>query len=329
MKHFLAVFYILSLLSGCGGANGGNVSQNKEDQLFTNPADPFSGNNTGPEIIYISKDTGRNWRPYANGIPKEATASCFVEKGNKIFAGTESHGVFVDEGGNNWKSIRNGLPKGLDINTIEVTGDVIVIGTFGHGVFTSGDEGNNWTHRPGVLDGIQIKCMMRFGNRLFAGTDRGIFVSTDQGNTWQHNYGNVQVTGFTQHREKIYAGLVNGALVSEDAGARWQYIYRPYTLHDISNTGKYLFAMTLGDDLLKSDNEGVTWKKANEGLGDRYTFEVKNIGNDLFAAQWTGIFHSTNEGDNWTVITAGLPDSTAFTTLEVTRHGILAGIGLR
>ncbi|NJN33963.1 MAG: hypothetical protein HC817_06670 [Saprospiraceae bacterium] len=80
---------------------------------------------------------------------------------------------------------------------------------------------------------------------------------------------------------------------------------------------------------MKSNNNGATWQNVNSGLGNLYTFEVKNRGNDLFAAQWKGIFHSTNKGLNWTQLRGGLPDSTAFCTLIVSKFGILAGIGLR
>lgn len=121
--------------------------------------------------------------------------------------------------------------------------------------------------------------------------------------------------------------------MSNDNGKNWVYIYKPNTLHDISNDGNFVYAMTLGRVLLKTSNDGVTWENANNVLGtsNLYTFEVKNIGKDLFAAQWYGIYYLGNGGSYWSKINTGLnglPDSTAFTTLEITRFGILAGSGL-
>lgn len=56
------------------------------------------------------------------------------------------------------------------------------------------------------------------------------------------------------------------------------------------------------------------------------------MNNGLFVAQWDGIYYSANRGRYWSKMNTGfngLPDSTAFTTLEVTGFGILTGIGLR
>lgn len=101
-----------------------------------------------------------------------------------------------------------------------------------------------------------------------------------------------------------------------------------------AKAGQFIYAMTLGEGLLKTNNDGLNWQDANTGFGpvNLYTFEVKNRDRDLFAAQWQGIYHSANQGRYWAKIntgTNGLPDSTAFTTLEVTGFGILAGTGLK
>jgi hypothetical protein len=124
---------------------------------------------------------------------------------------------------------------------------------------------------------------------------------------------------------------MNGAIMTDDEGANWKYIYQPNTLHDISNDGESVYAMTLGGGLLKSKNDGLTWEKVNGGLGETrwYTFEVKNIGDQLFAAQWHGIYSADKRGGKWVILKNGLPDSTAFSTLEATEGGLIAGIGLR
>lgn len=89
--------------------------------------------------------------------------------------------------------------------------------------------------------------------------------------------------------------------------------------------------MTLGEELLKSKNDGLAWENVNDGFGEPrwYTFEVKNIDQQLFAAQWHGIYSKDKNGNHWQIIKNGLPDSTAFSTLEITPFGLLAGIGLR
>lgn len=310
---------LISGSTGCGHARQSNLQE---------PLDPVP---VLPAVIYLSADSGQTWQPFANGIPKEATASGFISMGNKIFASTGDHGVFMTAGENDWGSVGPFFTEGLDINAIEAIDRTIVIGTSRHGIFTTEDEGKNWKHEPGELDHIPVRCLFVAGENLLAGTDRGIYQSVDRGANWSHLYGNVQVNGFTQSGNDIYAAAVDGALLTNDLGAHWHYIYRPYTLHDISTDGSHVYAMTLGDGLLKTDNGGITWEHVNDGLGASgfYTFEVKNLGNDLFAAQWDGIYRSADAGKNWALLKGGLPDSTAFMTLAITQSGIVAGIGLR
>lgn len=287
--------------------------------------------NDNLSIIYLSADAGKTWRPFADGLPADATVSSFLSTEKKVIATTEFHGVYVYEGGTSWRPIHTGLPADIRIKAIEVINSVWVIGTSNYGIFTSADEGKIWIQSTSSFKSNPARCLLAVEDLLLLGSDKGIFQSTDEGKTWQHVFGMNQITGFSRLNDKVYAGVMNGALMTPDKGKTWKYIYQPRTLHDISNDGKYIYAMTLGEGLLQSDDDGATWRNANTGLGtsNLYTFEVKNLGSDLFAGQWTGIFHSNNEGRSWQLLQGGLPDSTAFTTLEITDYGIMAGIGLR
>lgn len=285
-------------------------------------------------IIYRSLDNGRVWSSFDQGIPEDATVSGFLVRGNKLFAITDFHGVFVSRSGvNQWQPINVGLPDQVDVNAITVLNDLLIIGTNKHGVFISQDEGGMWIQSNAGLPDAPIRSLLSIEDILLAGTDKGIYVSTDKGSTWKHQYGAGQVNGFTSLNGKIYAALVDGAILSDDYGKNWKYIYKPNTLHDISNDGSFIYGMTLGAGLLRTNNDGRTWEKANGGFPSYkfYTFEVKEANQNLFAAQWHGIYQSMDRGDHWSRINTGvngLPDSTAFMTLEVTDFGILVGTGL-
>lgn len=283
-------------------------------------------------VIYRSTDAGFSWTPFDNGIPRDATASSYLLTGDRIFATTDYHGIYsIREAETDWERVDEDLPEDIDINDIALTGNTLVIGTLRHGVLLSKNNGRNWSYPTVAINNTQIRSFYAKGNTLLAGADNGIHQSLDNGNTWQHVWKNVQTNGFTELSGKIYAGLMNGAAMSEDNGANWKYIYQPHTLHDISNDGESIFAMTLGSGLKKTSNNGLSWENVNDGFGtlNFYTFDVKRFGNRLFAAQWHGIYTSANGGKNWMRIKNGLPDSTAFTTLEVTTTGLIAGIGLR
>jgi len=283
-------------------------------------------------VIYHSMDGGGTWMPFDNGIPSDATVSSFLVMNNEIFATTDNHGIYlIKDGQIEWKRIDQDLPIDVDINALSAVGDSFVIGTLKDGIMLSKNRGKNW-HFPNIpIKNIPIRCLHTKENILFAGTDNGIYRSIDRGNTWEYLWKGVQVNGFTEVNNNIFAALMNGVIMTNDDGANWKYVYKPHTLHDISTDGKRIFAMTLGDGLKRSSNDGLTWEKINNGLGtlNLYTFELKRFDNKIFAAQWYGIYTSQDLGKSWAIVKDGLPDSTAFTTLETTKNGLIAGIGLR
>jgi photosystem II stability/assembly factor-like uncharacterized protein len=283
-------------------------------------------------IIYHSVDAGRTWTPFDNGVPFDATVSSFMVMNNEIFAATDNHGIYLNKNDQQtWKRIDEDLPENADINALSAVSDSFVIGTLNHGIMLSKNRGKNWRYPRIQINNVPIRCLHTKENILFAGTDKGIYKSLDGGDRWEHVWKGVQVNGFTEVKNKIFAALMNGAIMTIDGGVNWKYVYKPHTLHDISTDGERIFAMTLGDGLKKSSNDGLTWEKVNNGLGtlNLYTFEVKRFENKIFAAQWYGIYTSQDWGKSWTIVKNGLPDSTAFTTLETTKNGFVAGIGLR
>jgi photosystem II stability/assembly factor-like uncharacterized protein len=89
--------------------------------------------------------------------------------------------------------------------------------------------------------------------------------------------------------------------------------------------------MTIGHQLLKYKDDGESWQNAQNGIiqpANFYTNEIQAIGNDVFSAQWIGVYHSADNGEHWSLLN-GLPDSTAFSTLAITDFGIIAGISIR
>jgi len=283
-------------------------------------------------IIYHSVDGGRIWMPFDTGVPSDATVSSFLVMNNEIFATTDNHGIYlIKDGQIAWKRIDEDLPKDIDINALSAVGDSFVIGTLKDGIMLSKNRGKNWRNPKIQINNIPIRCLYAKENILYAGTDNGIYRSLDDGDTWEYVWKGVQVNGFTEVNNKIFAALMNGVTMTNDDGANWKYVYKPHTLHDISTDGERIFAMTLGDGLKRSNNDGLTWEKINNGLGtvNLYTFELKRFDNKIFAAQWYGIYTSQDLGKSWAIVKGGLPDSTAFTTLETTKNGLIAGIGLR
>ena len=275
---------------------------------------------------------GNTWFAFANGIPKEATLSGIKQDGIKLFVSTDYHGVYVSSDGvDNWVALPIDQFNGLDINCIEVDASRLILGTLKQGIIISNDGGLSWKKpKKGIYD-IPIRAFIRCNDKIYAGTDSGIFESMDFGQTWSHVFGQMQILGFTSLNDRIYAATQSGALMQDVQRSKWNYIYEGDALHDIGNDGSNIYAMTIGQQLLKTQNEGILWENAQNGISrppNYYTNEVQHIGSHIFSAQWIGIYHSTDKGSSWNKL-KGLPDSTAFSTLKVTDFGIIAGISIR
>ncbi|MEO5602704.1 MAG: hypothetical protein ABIR06_17420, partial [Cyclobacteriaceae bacterium] len=100
--------------------------------------------------------------------------------------------------------------------------------------------------------------------------------------------------------------------------------------------------------IYRSIDAGNTWYAFSNGIPAQATISsFVSRGSKIFAAtiyhgvfvseerlnNWAackyGLYFSADHGNNWSRIKTGLPDSTAFTTLEVLDAVLFAGIGLR
>ncbi|MFK7949401.1 MAG: WD40/YVTN/BNR-like repeat-containing protein [Saprospiraceae bacterium] len=333
-KYPLLILLILVVLCSCQQKNTNSkqfdVPINESVKNFNITAEK-SQPVEKPAVIYRSTDMGKTWTSFAKGIPENATLSGIIQEGNKLYVTTDYHGIFKSiDGENNWNPLSSDKLKGLDINCIEVEGNQLVIGTLNRGILVSNDGGITWNPSKTNIAN-SVRAFIKIEGKLYAGTDSGIFESTDMGNTWSHLFGKIQILGFTFLNNKIYAATQNGVLVSNENASVWRSIYDGDALHDIGNDGQYIYAMTIGQQLLKTQNDGELWKNAQNGITypvNFYTNELKHTGSNIFSAQWIGIYHSSNNGNSWNKLN-GLPDSTAFSTLEITDYGIVAGISIR
>jgi len=329
------IFLLLFLLaaSACQHKITNRESNQSYNTDYVNPFGQLAINSSEgrPTVIYRSQDLGMTWSTFANGIPRDATLSGIKQYDNKIYVSTDYHGVFVSiDGQNHWTALNNIDLDGIDINCIEVESNNLVIGSLKSGIRISKDGGVSWDlPKENIIS--PVRALLKSRNIIYAGTDSGIFESNDMGNTWSHLFGQLQILGFTSMNGKIYAATQNGVLMSEKGTTNWRAIYQGDALHDIGNDDRYIYAMTIGQQLLKTDNDGKLWESAQSGIPrppNFYTNELKHIGKHIFSAQWIGIYKSIDNGSNWHMLD-GLPDSTAFSTLEITDYGIIAGISIR
>ncbi|HKJ81319.1 MAG TPA: hypothetical protein VJ954_04800, partial [Ignavibacteriaceae bacterium] len=117
------------------------------------------------------------------------------------------------------------------------------------------------------------------------------------------------INKFFVSSDKIYAAAYGGVLVSTDAGLSWSHSNLGFTDGDVQSvvsTSKSVFAGTYFSGIFMKDLNGSIWKQTS--LNDRSVYELTTIGDNVFAATYSGVFLSTDNGTTWNQMNNGLTD---------------------
>lgn len=257
--------------------------------------------------------------------PDGGPVTSFSLIGPNLFAGTSAGGVFrLTNSGSTWIAVNTGLTN-TDVWALAVVGTDLFAGTYGGGVFRSTDSGTTWASaRDGLVD-TTVLALAFDGTKLFAGTLGGVYYSTDQGDGWTVvNFGltDIYVRCLGANGTKLFAGTYGGGVFrSTDSGAHWTSASAGLTNTDILNfafLGPNVYAGTYGG-MFYSSNDGNQWfsisitnPNATSDLFSKpsapkaiYSFAVSDT--NLFVGTYGGgVFLSTDGGDSWTPVNAGL-----------------------
>lgn len=134
----------------------------------------------------------------------------------------------------------------------------------------SGSLSAQWIQTQGPEGGF-ISAMASNSSTVFAGTYTGLYRSTNNGLNWLKS--------------------VNGA--------------NEYTIYDVVIAGSDVFA-SFGGLIHRSSDNGLNWTFVGSQITGAST-SLFAAGNTIYAGS-TGIYKSTNRGENWSMIYAGSPD---------------------
>lgn len=258
---------------------------------------------------------------HLNG-PANRYTYCFLDSGNKIFAGT-GWGVFTSaDSGKTWISSSNGMPypkinkflkEGQDIYAATDSGiyksvdnglnwipkshiypflnvrdlasfQTYILASFSSSVYVSLDYCNNWYLIPDLMN-KNVTSFAVQDTSLFAGSDgNGIYISNDGSHFSQVNNGlsNTHVRSMLVTDTTIYAVTQGGIFSSSDLGANWHSLYSGMTTA-MAIKEKIMILGTWGNGTFIFENPDLNWKSINEGLLNTYILSLAIIGNDVYA----------------------------------------------
>ena len=92
--------------------------------------------------------------------------------------------------------------------------------------------------------------------------------------------------------------------VAVSVNAQWQKMFQVYaTIYEFTGNSNYVFCATGPTGVFRSSDSGLTWDTVNSGLVNKNVKAITAQGIYIFAATDSGLFRSTNNGDNWSSIT--------------------------
>ncbi|HEY5537007.1 MAG TPA: T9SS type A sorting domain-containing protein [Ignavibacteria bacterium] len=270
-----------------------------------------------PLDILFSTNNGDNWvRTYFNKY-----VSSFADNGTKLFAGcVSSYGVwYTSNNGTNWIATSlNNIP----ITSLTYNNAYLFAGYnpespyFEGGIYVSSNEGANWS----LKFSYSTNALTSTGNYVFAGcssSNRGVFYSTNYGQNWiQTSLNNKTILTLYSQDSYIFAGTSGEIYVSSDYGQTWlQTISLILNWDDVISflkDGNHVYAGVRHLGIYHSSNNGLNWTKYLNANESVESFYKFN--NNLFSGN-----HEV-EGDGGVFISTN--NGVSFNQLSIRRRTI-------
>lgn len=259
--------------------------------------------------------------PYGGG-----TVTSSVVKGDTVYVGTATGGVFQSLKLGTWSPKNVGLKSGK-IVSVTHTGKYAIAATADSGLFRfSGYSGTNryWVKINNGITNFNLTSVVSVTDSiLLASTSSGqIFKSSDIGNSWNEitnlPFAGSKIVGLTLAGTRvILLSETKGVFYSDTKGSSWSGLNDVQTSNKIGSLAFSYNSTT--DELLVKNADGLfILSAAKSATSASYTsiaainsvdtlFSLANNGTTWFATTNKGVFSSVTGTISWNAINTGLP----------------------
>ncbi len=288
-------------------------------------------------LAIISLTTRAQW--VQTSYP-EYSPTCIVNNGTHIFAGDTIGKVFVSiDSGGTWSDVSTGLPSSNWINCLAISDTILLAGTKDSGMYKSIDNGLSWNQVAGGLPIVgPIVSITTSGASIYAVTQVGFYYSTDGAATWTHAPGlffGTPTAIVTSGSNVVLATyyVVGGALfISSNNGTSWNFVSGD-DYYSLAASDSVVLAGVRGSSygVHRSFDHGYNWSYYTPSFPNNpnlYTLAVAINGPYLYAGtSGTGIYYSTDNGNNWITDNTGITYANPFVqSLNVMDTLLFAGM---
>lgn len=214
-----------------------------------------------------------------------------------------------------WTRI-NALPHS-EFTAFQVIDGTIYTAT-GNMLYTSSDNGETWNGSEFTNEeDIHIFNFKKFGNRIFAGTEKGVFsaLATAVEGLWRYDINTFEISSFAERDNRLYASI-QGAGVIRYNGAGWSDYSNglpnySYNVSKIVDTPGELLALAGGNGTFYRFNSAQgQWTEdyyTGNFLPGLIIQDAMLLDGVLYASLYNMILRSDDFGANWITDQAGLP----------------------
>ena len=291
--------------------------------------------------LYRSRDGGESWERVLVGSRVTSLAAAPEQGGRDVWlVGTETDGILRSEdAGRTWTGANAGL---VDLTVLALAlsprfeEDGLGFAGTASGLYRTRNRARSWRACETVLEEPAVQCLaispgFADDRLILAGTEgHGLLRSTDAGTTWEavpamgeQGVAALALSARRAGQPTIAAGTQEGVAISHDGGRTWR-----TTGPDLGPVLSLLFvrrgdrevllAGLAGQGAACSEDDGVTWTRANAGLSASVFLGLAlspDFAQDrtLFASSLQrGVSVSTDGGQTWEDRNDGLEGGSVF-----------------
>jgi len=205
---------------------------------------------------------------------------------------------------------------------------------------------NFWNPTSGPVGTNVWSLAISSAGDLWAGTDGGVFKSTNNGDIWEAKNSGltsdiigvggqtggtpllVRAIAIKNSNGYLFAGTLGGLFRSVDNGANWVRVLPDLNIRAVLiNSSGTIFAgvegMSSEAGIYVSNDNGATWTQKNEGLWNLFvrSLAITSGGTILAGTSGSGVFRSTDNGENWLIASNSI--NVSVEAITVTNTGVI------